>query len=98
MDKLRHEIDTLHLEMAALFLKRLQLTEQIWVDKLKQRLPLTDAQREAYLIHMLDHIDELKENPQLRNAYHKFVKNLIEVNKQYLCEINNITTERENEK
>lgn len=81
IEKLRSEIDQIHVEMARLFLRRLVVTEKIWQIKKAHQLPLIDQQREQSIIHKFD-TSSLGMNEQL--ALQNFFKNLISENKKFL--------------
>jgi chorismate mutase len=81
IEKIRHEIDLIHAEMASLFRKRLELTEKIWQIKKEQSRPFFDAKRENEIIHRFDdQISRVEEKQALQN----FFKSLLAENKKYL--------------
>jgi chorismate mutase len=81
IEKLRSEIDQIHLEMAALFRRRLQITEKIWEIKKSQDLPFFDAAREDAIIHQFDgQVSDPVEQKVLQN----FLKSVLNENKKYL--------------
>ncbi len=81
IEKLRSEIDQIHLELAALFRRRLQITEKIWEIKKSQGLPFFDATREQAIIRQFDeHVSDPTEQQVLQN----FLKSVLAENKKYL--------------
>lgn len=81
IEKLRSEIDHIQTELAQLFRRRLQVTQQIWEIKKSQGLPLFDAERERHIIHRFDdQINDVHEQQALRN----FLQSALIENKKYL--------------
>ena len=81
IEKLRSEIDQLHIDLATLFRRRLQITERIWKIKKEQGLPFFDAEREQMIVHRFDaEVVDLDE----RAALQDFLKSVIVENKKYL--------------
>ena len=81
IEKLRSEIDQIHLELAALFRRRLQITEKIWEIKKSQGLPFFDATRDQDIIRQFDeHVSDPTEQQVLKN----FLKSVLAENKKYL--------------
>lgn len=62
IEKIRSEIDHIHIELTKLFRQRLVLAQKIWDLKKSQQAPLIDPQREEFIIHRFDqsieHVDE----------------------------------------
>ncbi len=62
IEKIRDEVDQIHIELARLFRQRLALTQKIWEIKKAEGLPLIDQKREDIIIHRFDqsipHADE----------------------------------------
>lgn len=81
IEKLRLEIDQIHVELARLFKQRLSVTEKIWQIKKANSLPLIDQRREQTIVHRFDtETSNLAEQLALQN----FFKSLIFENKKYL--------------
>lgn len=81
IEKLRSEIDLIHSELASLFRRRLQITQQIWEIKKSQGLPFFDAERERHILHRFDdQVEDLHEKQALRN----FLQSALNENKKYL--------------
>lgn len=81
IDKLRSEIDSIHIEMARLFKRRLEITQKIWEIKKTNALPFHDQKREDLLIHQFDQstADQLEQV-----ALQNFIKCLLAENKKFL--------------
>jgi chorismate mutase len=50
IDKLRAEMDQIHIELGLLLQKRLDLTLKIWRIKKAEHLPLVDMNREEFIL------------------------------------------------
>lgn len=50
IEKLRAEMDKIHIELSLLLQKRLDLTQKIWQIKKAQQLPLLDLNREELIL------------------------------------------------
>lgn len=81
IEKLRLEIDSLHVEMARLFRQRLQLTLKIWRIKKQNQLSLVDDGREDFIIHQFD--QETADSIE-QQALQSFFRSTIVETKKYL--------------
>jgi chorismate mutase len=81
--RLRQEIENLHEDLLKLILKRKDLVNQIWQLKQDNQMDMNDISREQALVEQFDEVQELKNDPALREFYHNVVKNIIAENKKY---------------
>jgi chorismate mutase len=84
--KLRCEIDEIHKSFLQLFLKRVELSKEIWRHKIEQAENLQDFKREQDLLEQFDDMAVFLSDPQLNEYYKKVVKVMIDGNKAYLKE------------
>jgi len=84
MDDLRKQVDLIHDDLFKLFIQRIKLTEKIWIEKIQSNANYVDLSREQFLIHQHDHCSEFVANPEMKKAYHFFIEQLINSNKEYL--------------
>ncbi len=83
IDKLRSEIDGIHLELANLFRRRMQLTLKIWEIKKTDCLPFIDSKRENEIVHQFDNL--ISDFPE-KIAVQNFFKNILGTTQVYLKE------------
>jgi chorismate mutase len=81
IDKLRSQIDQLHIDLTTLFRKRLEITEKIWEIKKSQKLAFFDPTREEAIIHQFDK-SLASENEKI--AVQNFLKSVLTETKKYL--------------
>jgi chorismate mutase / prephenate dehydratase len=81
IDKLRSEIDQIHVELARLFKQRLALTKKIWEIKKAKKLPFFDKQREDAIIHQFD--SSTSDNDE-QIAMQSFFKCILTETRKYL--------------
>lgn len=81
IEKLRSEIDQIHVEITRLFRHRLEVTSQIWEIKKAQSLPLFDEKREDQIIHRFD---EALSSPEEKQAVQNFQKFILTETRKYL--------------
>jgi len=84
MDELRKQVDLIHDDLFKLFVRRIQLTEKIWIEKIQSNASYVDLNRENFLIHQHDDRPEFIENPEMKKAYHFLIEQLMYSNKEYL--------------
>lgn len=84
--KLRRDIDEIHKSIFELFLKRVELSKEIWRIKIDQAENLQDFDREQFLIEQFDESVMFSKDPALNSYYKKVMKVLIDGNKAYLKE------------
>lgn len=76
----RKEINRIDRELAALFVQRMQAAKEIAEYKLQHSLPIEDVDREQSLI---SRDIEYVQDPEIRNYFIDFLKNMITLSKQY---------------
>ncbi len=81
IEKLRSEIDQIHVEMVGLFRRRLKLAREIWKLKVAHALPMIDPAREEKIRHRFDHeiTDQLEQK-----AVQNLLKHIISESKTCL--------------
>lgn len=84
--KLRRDIDEIHKSIFELFLKRVELSKEIWRIKIDQAENLQDFEREQFLVEQFDESVIFSKDPALSSYYKKVMKVLIDGNKAYLKE------------
>lgn len=80
INKLRTQIDQIHVDLGRLFLQRLQLNLKIWELKKQHQLPLLDSTRESEIIHRFD---AKAENENEKMALQNFFKTILIESKNY---------------
>lgn len=80
INKLRTQIDQIHLDLGRLFQQRLQLNLKIWHVKKQCQLPLLDSKREAEIVHRFD-TEAKNENEKI--ALQNFFKTILIESKNY---------------
>lgn len=81
IEKLRAEIDSIHIQLAALFKQRLIVARRIWEIKKNNQMSFIDSNREDLIVHQFDTTTEsLEEQKALQN----FFKCTILETKKYL--------------
>lgn len=81
IEKLRAELDQIHIEMTTLFRKRLAVTQKIWEIKKARELPFFDPKREDEIIHRFDSSISSSEE---RLAVQNFLKSILAETKKFL--------------
>lgn len=81
IENLRSEIDSIHVEMARLFKRRLVVTQKIWEIKKQQNLPLHDQSREDLIVHQFD---QSTQDSLEQVAIQNFFKCVLAENKKFL--------------
>lgn len=81
IDKLRAEMDKIHIELGLLLQKRLDLTEKIWQIKKQQQLPLVDLNREDLI---LQKIKKSVSDSEQQTFLTEIFKNILVETKKYL--------------
>ena len=80
LEKAREQIDRIDKEMAALFVRRMKIAEEISAYKLARGLPVEDRAREAAILAARS--SEIREE-DLRGFYIRFLQNTLELSKQW---------------
>jgi chorismate mutase len=81
IEKLRAEIDQIHVEMVHLFRRRLQVAVKIWKLKQTNGQPMLDASREDQIVHRFD--SEISD-PLEQKTTQQFLRQLILQSRHYL--------------
>jgi chorismate mutase / prephenate dehydratase len=81
IEKLRAEIDQIHLEMVQLFRRRLQVARKIWEIKKSTGKPMLDVARETQIAHRFD--SEILD-PIEQQATQRFLRQILMQSRQYL--------------
>lgn len=56
IEKIRLEIDQIHIQLVDLFRRRLVLSRKIWELKKRDNLPFIDTKRESKIVHQFDSV------------------------------------------
>lgn len=81
IEKLRAEMDKIHVELGVLLQKRLDLTLKIWEIKKTQHLPLLDLNREELI---LKNVKDFSKDPNQQIFLTQIFKNILVETKKYL--------------
>lgn len=74
IEKLRAEMDQVHIELAGLLKKRLALVRQIWQIKKSQQIPFLDSGREEMI---LQQAQSFSVDTEEQNFLHNVFKNIL---------------------
>ena len=80
LDDLRNEINIIDKKMAELFEQRMDIVKNVAEYKINNSIPVVDSNRENEVIN--NNLDCIK-NTELKNYYVNFIKNNINISKQY---------------
>lgn len=81
IEKLRAEIDEIHVELTKLLKRRLGLTYQIWKIKQAQQISFLDSRREELILEKLNHASNDFDE---KNFLQLVFKNILSESKKYL--------------
>jgi chorismate mutase len=81
IEKLRAEMDKIHIELSLLLQKRLDLTQKIWQIKKAEQLPLLDLNREELI---LQKVKSLTNDSDQETFLSQVFKNILIETKKYL--------------
>jgi chorismate mutase len=81
IEKIRSEIDEIHVELARLFRQRLVLAQKIWELKKDQNISYLDSNRESKIIYKFDAV--ISQNEE-KEAVQNFFKCILLETKKYL--------------
>lgn len=80
LEQARNSINKIDVQMASLFVKRMEAVSQVLSYKQENNLPVFDAVREAQVI---ENNTMLISDKEYKSYYHEFINNLMDISKQY---------------